>query len=118
MWTITCQYRQALYSVPSIVLCPPGQRVEIKAGQQTGAHLPPGQADQDSTSVSLAVAVPPIPDDYPAELSAYTMRAPDAHQAQARPYTDRRWPNSPNGSSTTGIPWSKITPGAQADPAG
>ena len=41
---IQCQ--QALYSVPSDV-CPPGQQVEIRAGQQAGAHLSPGPADQD-----------------------------------------------------------------------
>ena len=37
-----CQY--ALYSVP-LSLCSPWQQVEV--GQQAGAHLSPGQADQD-----------------------------------------------------------------------
>ena len=41
---IQCQ--QALYSVPSDV-CPPGAEGRSESGQQAGAHLPPGQADQD-----------------------------------------------------------------------
>ena len=70
---IQCQ--QALYSVPSDV-CPPGQQVEIRVdsklvhiyhrGQLIKTHLrqPKGGRSTD-------------PDDYPAELSAYTTRAPD-----------------------------------------
>ena len=70
---IQCQ--QALYSVPSDV-CPPGQQVEIRLdsklvhiyhrGQLIKTHLrqPKGGRSTD-------------PDDYPAELSAYTTRAPD-----------------------------------------
>ncbi len=70
---IQCQ--QALYSVPSDV-CPPGQQVEIRVGsklvhiyhrgQLIKTHLrqPRGGRSTDA-------------DDYPAELSAYTTRAPD-----------------------------------------
>ncbi len=70
---IQCQ--QALYSVPPDV-CPPGQQVEIRVGsklvhiyhrgQLIKTHLrqPRGGRSTDA-------------DDYPAELSAYTTRAPD-----------------------------------------
>ena len=70
---IQCQ--QALYSVPSD-RCPPRQQVEIRVdsklvhiyhrGQLIKTHLlqPKGGRSTD-------------PDDYPAELSAYTTRAPD-----------------------------------------
>ncbi len=69
------QCLQALYSVPS-ALCPPGQRVEIRVdsklvhiyhrGRLIKAHVrqPKGGRATD-------------PEDYPAELSAYTTRAPD-----------------------------------------
>ena len=76
---IQCQ--QALYSVPSD-RCPPGQQVEIRLdsklvhiyhrGQLIKTHLrqPRGGRSTD-------------PDDYPAELSAYTTRAPDRIQRSA-----------------------------------
>ena len=76
---IQCQ--QALYSVPSD-RCPPGQQVEIRLGsklvhiyhrgQLIKTHLrqPKGGRSTD-------------PDDYPAELSAYTTRAPDRIQRSA-----------------------------------
>ena len=76
---IQCQ--QALYSVPSS-LCPPGQKVEVRAdsklvriyhrGQLIKTHLrqPRGGRATD-------------PADYPAELSAYTTRAPDGIKAKA-----------------------------------
>ena len=76
---IQCQ--QALYSVPSDV-CPPRQQVEIRLGsklvhiyhrgQLIKTHLrqPKGGRSTD-------------PDDYPAELSAYTTRAPDRIQRSA-----------------------------------
>ena len=70
---VSCQY--ALYSVPSS-LCPPGQQVEIGLGSKlvriyhrgklikTHVRQPRGGRATD-------------PDDYPAELTAYTTRAPD-----------------------------------------
>ena len=70
---VACQY--ALYSVPSS-LCPPGQQVEIGLGSKlvriyfrgrlikTHLRQPRGGRATD-------------PDDYPAEITAYTMRAPD-----------------------------------------
>ena len=70
---VACQY--ALYSVPSS-LCPPGQQVEVGLGSKlvriyhrgqlikTHARQPRGGRATD-------------PDDYPKEITAYTMRAPD-----------------------------------------
>ena len=79
--TITSSVLQALYSVPSD-RCPPRQQVEIRVGsklvhiyhrgQLIKTHLrqPRGGRSTD-------------PDDYPAELSAYTTRAPDRIQRSA-----------------------------------
>ena len=76
------QCLQALYSVPSS-LCPPGQRVEVRVdsklvriyhrGQLIKTHLrqPRGGRSTDTA-------------DYPAELSAYTTRAPDGIKASAK----------------------------------
>ena len=70
---VACQY--ALYSVPA-ALCPPGQQVEIGLGRQlvriyhrgrlvkVHPRQPRGGRSTDSA-------------DYPAELTAYTMRAPE-----------------------------------------
>ena len=69
------QCLQALYSAPS-ALCPPGQRVEIRVDSKlvhiyhrgrlikTHVRQPRGGRSTD-------------PDDYPAEMSAYTIRTPD-----------------------------------------
>ena len=76
---VACQY--ALYSVPS-ALCPPGQQVEVQLGAKLvriyhrGALLkvhprqPRGGRATD-------------PNDYPAELSPYTLRAPEQLQRRA-----------------------------------
>ena len=76
---VACQY--ALYSVPS-ALCPPGQRVEIgldaklvriyHQGRLVKVHprQPRGGRATDTA-------------DYPAELSAYTLRAPDGIKRSA-----------------------------------
>ena len=76
---VACQY--ALYSVPS-ALCPPGQQVELQLGAKLvriyhrGALLkvhprqPRGGRATD-------------PNDYPAELSPYTLRAPEQLQRRA-----------------------------------
>jgi len=76
---IACQY--ALYSVPS-ALCPPGQKVEVRLGtklvriywrgQLIKVHPRQGRGGRSTD-----------PDDYPAELSAYTTRAPDQVQRRA-----------------------------------
>ena len=80
---VACQY--ALYSVPASV-CPPGQKVEVRLdsklvrlyhrGKLVKVHerQPRGGRATD-------------PNDYPAELTAYTMKVPEhegarAHQAQ------------------------------------
>ena len=72
---------QALYSVPS-ALCPPGQQVEIRVDSKlvriyhrgklikTHVRQPRGGRSTD-------------PEDYPAELTAYTTRAPDSIQHSA-----------------------------------
>ena len=76
---VSCQY--ALYSVPS-ALCPPGQQVEIGLGLKLvriyhrgrlikiHPRQPRGRRSTD-------------PQDYPAELSAYTLRAPDGIKRSA-----------------------------------
>ena len=75
---VACQY--ALYSVPSSS-CPPGQRVEIRLdsklvrvyhrGKLVKIHQRQARGGRSTD-----------PDDYPAELSAYTMKGSGSHQAQ------------------------------------
>ena len=70
---IACQY--ALYSVPSAT-CPPGQKVEVRLGSKLvriyhrgrliKVHPRQGRGGRSTD-----------PDDYPSELSAYTLRAPE-----------------------------------------
>ena len=102
------QCLQALYSVPSDV-CPPRQQVEIRVdsklvhiyhrGQLIKTHLrqPRGGRSTD-------------PDDYPAELSAYTTRAPDRIKRSAATlgpavgeYAERLFDGP--------LPWAKIRQG-------
>ena len=103
---VACQY--ALYSVPAYV-CPPGQKVEIRLdsklvrvyhlGKLVKVHerQPKGGRSTD-------------PDDYPAELTAYTMKAPDRIKdsaAQLGPavaeFADRLFDDK--------LPWSRIRQG-------
>ena len=70
---IACQY--ALYSVPSAT-CPPGQKVEVRLGSKLVRIYHRGRLikvhpRQDRGGRSTD------PDDYPSELSAYTLRAPE-----------------------------------------
>ena len=75
------QCRQALYSVPSS-LCPPGQKVEVRVdsklvriyhrGQLIKSHLRQPKGGRATG-----------PADYPAELSAYTTRAPYGIKSKA-----------------------------------
>ena len=77
---MACQY--SLYSVPS-TLCPPGRQVEVglglklvrifHRGQLVKVHprQPKGGRSTDNA-------------DYPAELSAYTLRAPDGIKRRAQ----------------------------------
>ena len=70
---VACQY--ALYSVPAEI-CPPGQKVEVQLGSKLvrihyrgrliKVHPRKGRGGRSTD-----------PDDYPSELSAYTLRAPD-----------------------------------------
>ena len=77
---VACQY--ALYSVPS-TLCPPGQQVEVGLGLKLVRIYHRGQlikvhSRQPRGGRSTDTA------DYPAELSAYTLRAPDGIKASAQ----------------------------------
>ena len=102
------QCRQALYSVPSS-LCPPGRKVEVRVdsklvriyhrGQliKTHARQPRGGRATD-------------PEDYPAELSAYTTRAPDRIRSKAAElgpavgeFADRLFDGP--------LPWAKVRQG-------
>ena len=70
---VACQY--TLYSVPSSS-CPPGQRVEIRLDSKLARIYHRGKL------VKIHQRQPrggrsTDPDDYPAELSAYTMKAPE-----------------------------------------
>lgn len=70
---VACQY--ALYSVPSSS-CPPGQKVEIKRDNKLERIYHRGKlikVHQRQPRGGRATDV----DDYPAELSAYTMKAPE-----------------------------------------
>ena len=76
---VACQY--ALYSVPS-TLCPPGQQVEVGLGLKLVRIFHQGQLvkvhpRQPRGGRSTDTA------DYPAELSAYTLRAPDGIKRSA-----------------------------------
>jgi transposase len=76
---IACQY--ALYSVPSTA-CPPGNKVEVRLdskllriyhrGKLIKVHPRQGRGGRATD-----------PDDYPAELSTYTLRAPDRVKRKA-----------------------------------
>ena len=103
---VVCQY--ALYSVPS-ALCPPGQQVEIGLGSKlvriyhrgklikVHPRQPRGGRSTD-------------PDDYPAEYTAYTLRAPDrikrsaAEQGESvAAFADRLFEGP--------LPWAKVRQG-------
>ena len=103
---VACQY--ALYSVPS-TLCPPGQQVEIGLGLKLVRIYHRGR---------LVKVHPRQPrggratdaQDYPAELSAYTLRAPDgikrsaAEQGPAVAEFAERLFDGP-------LPWAKVRQG-------
>ena len=79
---VACQY--ALYSVPSS-LCPPGQRVEIGLGSKLVRIYHRGRLlklhpRQPRGGRSTDAA------DYPAELTPYTLRAPDRIKRNAAEY--------------------------------
>ena len=99
---VACQY--ALYSAPS-ALCPPGQQVEIGLGRKLVRIYHRGKL------VKIHPRQPrggrsTDPADYPTELTAYTLRAPEGikRRAGAPGSRGRRWPNSPTGFSTVPYP--------------
>ena len=70
---IACQY--ALYSVPSAT-CPPGQKVEVRLGSKLVRIYHRGRLIKVHPRQDRGGRFTD-PDDYPAELSAYTLRAPE-----------------------------------------
>ena len=103
---VACQY--ALYSVPSAI-CPPGQKVEVRLGSKLvriyhrgrliKVHPRKGRGGRSTD-----------PDDYPSELSAYTLRAPDriklsaaSHGPAVAAYAERLFDGP--------LPWAKIRQG-------
>ena len=103
---VACQY--ALYSVPS-TLCPPGQQVEVGLGLKLVRIYHRGQlikvhSRQPKGGRATDTA------DYPAELSAYTLRAPDGIKRSAAEqgpavaeFADRLFDGP--------LPWSRIRQG-------
>ena len=103
---VVCQY--ALYSVPSS-LCPPGQRVEIGLGSKLapiyhGGRLLKLHPRQPRGGRSTDAA------DYPTELTAYTLRAPEGikrNAAEQGPavaeFADRLFDGP--------LPWAKVRQG-------
>ena len=76
---IQCQ--QALYSVPS-ALCPPGQQVEVRVDSKLVRIYHRGQLIKTHVRQPRGGRATD-PEDYPAELTAYTTRAPDRIQRSA-----------------------------------
>ena len=70
---IACQY--ALYSVPSAT-CPPGQKVEVRLGSKLVRIYHRGRLIKVHPRQNRG-GRSTDPDDYPAELSAYTIKDPD-----------------------------------------
>ena len=79
---VACQY--ALYSVPSTI-CPPGQKVEVRLGSKLVRIYHRGRLIKVHPRKGR-VGRSTDPDDYPAELSAYTRRAPDRIKLSAASY--------------------------------
>ena len=103
---VACQY--ALYSVPSEI-CPPGQKVEVRLGSKLvriyyrgrliKVHPRKGRGGRSTD-----------PEDYPSELSAYTLRAPDriklsaaSHGPAVAAYAERLFDGP--------LPWARIRQG-------
>ena len=76
---IACQY--ALYSVPSMA-CPPGQKVEVQLGSKLVRIYHRGQLIKVHPRQRRGGRATD-PNDYPAELTPYTRRAPDWIQRRA-----------------------------------
>ncbi len=103
---VACQY--ALYSVPASV-CPPGQKVEVRLDSKLVRLYHRGKlvkVHQRQPKGGRATD----PDDYPAELTAYTMKAPERIKRSAAlqgpavaEYAERLFEGT--------LPWSKIRQG-------
>ena len=70
---VACQY--ALYSVPASV-CPPGQKVEIRLDSKLARIYHRGKLVKVHERQHKGGRATDV-DDYPAELTAYTMKAPE-----------------------------------------
>ena len=75
------QCRQALYSVPS-ALCPPGQKVEVRVDSKLVHIYHRGKLIKTHVRQPMGGRATD-PEDYPAELSAYTTRAPHRIKSKA-----------------------------------
>ncbi len=103
---VACQY--SLYSVPS-ALCPPGQQVEIGLGVKLVRIFHRGQMIKVHSRQPRG-GRSTDPQDYPAELSSYTLRAPDGIKRSAAgqgpavaQFADRLFDGP--------LPWSRIRQG-------
>lgn len=103
---VACQY--ALYSVPS-ALCPPGQQVEIGLGSKLVRIYHRGKLIKVHSRQSRG-GRSTDPDDYPAELTAYTLRVPDRVKRSAADlgesvaaFADRLFQGP--------LPWAKVRQG-------
>ena len=103
---VACQY--SLYSVPS-ALCPPGQQVEIGLGVKLVRIFHRGQLIKVHSRQPRG-GRSTDPQDYPAELSSYTLRAPDGIKRSAAgqgpavaQFADRLFDGP--------LPWSRIRQG-------
>ena len=104
------QCRQSLYSVPSGV-CPPGQEVEVRVGSKLVRIYHRGRLIKVHQRQPKGVCATD-PDDYPAELSAYTTRAPDHIKREAAklgPAVDEFARSLFKGKGR--VPWAKIRQG-------
>ncbi len=100
---VACQY--ALYSVPASV-CPPGQQVEARLDSKLVRIYHRGKLIKVHERQSRG-SRSTDPDDYPAELTAYTMKAPERIKRDAAllgpavaQFADRLFDNQ--------LPWSRI----------
>ena len=103
---VTCQY--ALYSVPSTV-CPPGQKVEVQLGSKLVRVYHRGQLIKVHPRQRRGGRATD-PNDYPAELTPYTLRAPERLQRRAAElgeavgaYAERLFDDS--------LPWARLRQG-------
>ncbi len=101
-------FQYALYSVPSEV-CPPGQKVEVRLGSKLVRIYYRGRLFQVHPRKGRG-GRSTDPEDYPSELSAYTLRVPDriklsasSHGPAVAAYAERLFDGP--------LPWARIRQG-------